>query len=679
MNYTVDESLNPSYFRKKGSHKPEDMAWATILDIIQNDAEVRTKTLASREARRQGDNERADALKGDCGAITASAKCEGGHAKKDIRGLTGKLALDFDHIPVDRMAEAERTAKENASTFLCYVTNSGNGLRIIVRYSLMNDEATYQDAFNEAARYYERLLHLEADRKVKDESRLSFLSHDPGAVLRPASIPFRVFGHSLFEKARQEVESQGFVFAPHHHNEYVWRVAVYLRDHGMAFQDAARCAQAAFEADYPYTLDTLRSVYANNPHTDVPPSARTLTSGSTKGKGSVTDIKDYLAATVRLRRNAVTREIEIGEGEDGWRLLSDTDVNSLWAHMSEEVCPVKLENIWAVIRSDATPDYEPFHSYFDSLPSWNPDTDPDYIGSVAARVHTTADPQFFDSCFRKWFVAIPAALFSEATNQVILVFLGRQGIYKTTFFQRLLPPEWQKRYFYTKTNSQVFNKDDKLVLANHVLINLEEIDRMNSKELNQLKAFITDKNIHVRPAYGHAEEHYRHIASYCGTGNNLNFLTDTTGNRRWLPFEVESIDSPYDNPIPYEGLYAQAYYLWQHGYNYWFEQDEIEALARHNARFEAPNSEVDLIQKYFRHPRPDETGVFLSATDIIDYLGTYSTVKNLSSVNAGKAMSTLGYAKVSFQKRYGYFVVKNDLGEISRDSQKTGDEANVPF
>lgn len=683
MKYPIDESLNPSYFKKKNSRKPEPMEWRTVLEIIQNDPQVRANTLASREARHLGDNDKADALKADCGAITAAACCEGGHGRKDISGLTGKLALDFDHIPVDRMAEAERMAKDDESTFLCYVTNSGNGLRIIVRYQPVDDEAQYADAFNMAARYFERKLRLEADRRTCDESRLSFLSHDPAAVLHPQAKPFRVYGQSLLEQARQDVEGRGMVFTVHHHNEYVWNVAVWLRDHGMTLQDAKRCTTAAFAADYPDTEQVVRSVYQNDPHAG----SRTIRTASlpsagsgNKAKATVTDIKAYLATATRLRRNAVTREIEIGTDDDeGWRLLSDTDVNSLWSHMSEEVCPARLEDIWAVIRSDATPDYDPFHSYIDALPAWNPDSDPDYIGQLAARIHTTADPQFFADCFRKWFVGILAALFSDATNQVILVFIGRQGIYKTTFFQRLLPPQWQKRYFFTKTNSQVFDKDDKIVMANHVLINLEEIDRMSPAELNQLKAFITEKDIHVRPPYGHAPEHYRHIASFCGTGNNLRFLTDTTGNRRWLPFEVTRIDSPFDNPLPYDNLYAQARYLWQSGFSYWFSQAEIDALAAHNLRFEAPNSEAELIDKYFRLPLPGETGIFLSATDIIDYLGTYTTIKSLTAIKAGKALAQLGFEKKYVNRRYAYCVVKRDLEEVRAENQQTGSENDVPF
>ena len=101
----------------------------------------------------------------------------------------------------------------------------------------------------------------------------------------------------------------------------------------------------------------------------------------------------------------------------------------------------------------------------------------------------------FTNCFRKWLVGMVASLLDEnVVNNTILVFVGKQGIYKTTFFNNLLPPELQK-YFFTKTNCDRMTKDDKLSLAEFALICLEEIDSMKPAELNQLKALVTSKTI----------------------------------------------------------------------------------------------------------------------------------------------------------------------------------------
>ena len=44
-----------------------------------------------------------------------------------------------------------------------------------------------------------------------------------------------------------------------------------------------------------------------------------------------------------------------------------------------------------------------------------------------------------------------------------------------------------------------------------------------------------------RPFYGRSKVRLPHMASFCATGNNMQFLTDDTGNRRKLVFEVDHI------------------------------------------------------------------------------------------------------------------------------------------
>ena len=60
---------------------------------------------------------------------------------------------------------------------------------------------------------------------------------------------------------------------------------------------------------------------------------------------------------------------------------------------------------------------------------------------------------------------------------MVLVLIGKQGYYKTTWMNRLLPREWE-RYFFTKTNSDRMTKDDKISLSEFALICFEEIDNM---------------------------------------------------------------------------------------------------------------------------------------------------------------------------------------------------------
>ena len=69
---------------------------------------------------------------------------------------------------------------------------------------------------------------------------------------------------------------------------------------------------------------------------------------------------------------------------------------------------------------------------------------------------------------------------------------------------------------------------------------------------------------------------------------------------------VDSIDSPWERTTDYDGIYAQAYALWQQGFRYWFDDEENAELERHNRQFEEPNIEEELILTYLRQPYGDE-------------------------------------------------------------------------
>jgi len=257
---------------------------------------------------------------------------------------------------------------------------------------------------------------------------------------------------------------------------------------------------------------------------------------------------------------------------------------------------------------------------------------------------------------------IAAWLDPSVVNNVILVLIGEQGTYKTTWFTYLLPPPL-RRYFYIKTNANRMGRDDLITLAQYGLVCCEELDTMRPSELNQLKAAVTMTSIDERAAYAHFHEHRPHIASFCGTGNNKQFLSDSTGNRRWLPFEVESILSPREHPFNYDGIYRQAYRLYKSGFRYWFSKEEIVTLSEHNRQFESPRLEWELVDTYFRVPTAGEQGEFMPVSRAVQIMGG-SIAAKLSAVLVGKAFSDQGYQQIIQKHNRGYIVVQRTAEEI---------------
>ena len=510
---------------------------------------------------------------------------------------------------------------------------------------------------------------------------------------------------------------KGYKFQPSCHNDYVMRVGYMLAERRFSKKVVVRWALRMFGADYSGTEQVINSCFAS--------SSSRGRDGGRAGQGdahtaSVDEIKAFLDGRVRLRYNVITSRVEClltGENTNNslsglntnltndtnnscvssyspqWESISDRIVNTLWSQMSS-VLRVNIQDVYRVIESDYVPSFNPFVEYLESLPEWH-EGDHDYIADLATTVKIKGEQEHIESpeaarlkgtaqegtsqegtaqeadfslftfpySLKKWLVGMVAGWISEdVVNNVILVFIGEQGAYKTTWFNYLLPPQL-KQYFYTKTNANRMTRDDLLTLAQYGLVCCEELDTMRPAELNQLKAAVTMPSIDERAAYAHFHEHRKHIASFCGTGNNVSFLSDPTGNRRWLPFEVESIVSPRDHPFCYEGIYSQALALYKSGFTFWFTKEEIQEQNRHNRKFETPRLEHELVDLYFRRPLEHENSMFMTSSRVLQIIGSGITQK-LSATRIGMAFSELGFQRVRYHGIRGYLVMQRTAEEI---------------
>ena len=399
------------------------------------------------------------------------------------------------------------------------------------------------------------------------------------------------------------------------------------------------------------------------------------------------DITTFLNGVILLRHNVITdkQEFRVPDSDEfealgmtyptgktpldewrgckEWQTVNDRLVNSL-CNMLAMKKEVRGRDIWDVIGSDFVPLHNPFVHYLHRLPPWEEETNPILELSMSVTVKGDAEEQLlFYCCLRKWLVAMIAGWLEEGkVNQEILVFVGRQGIFKTTWFGQLLPSELQP-YFHSNTSFGNMTKDEVLKLSQYGLICCEELDTMKPSEMNRLKWAVTTTVTDERKPYAHSSERRKHIATYCGTGNNIRFIDDDTGTRRWLPFEVESIESPHEHPFDHEAVFAQAYGLYRKGFRYWFNDREMQLLARHNERFEVAKPERELISKYYRLPRKDERGDFVSSAEILQTIGG-NLIPRLTMNKLGRAMTALGFEGVRSHGQRGYLVVAYQPDDI---------------
>ena len=375
----------------------------------------------------------------------------------------------------------------------------------------------------------------------------------------------------------------------------------------------------------------------------------------------------------RLRYDVVGGKLQIRDTNNLWREMTKQEINSAVCACAQEYqINVTNREIITVLQSNIVPSVHPLREYVLSCPDYTPDQ-PDWIDLVAQKVTVkpslSSDDRLWRTCFKKWFVGMVASwMYDDVVNHQVLVLIGRQGIYKTTWLEHLIPTEL-RAYCCKLANTTQINKDDRLRLAEFGLINLDELDSMSSRELNTMKSIITATDVNERAAYGYTKERKIRLASFCASSNRREFLTDITGNRRWLPFEVESIENPFQSILPYERMYAQARYLVEYGFNYWFDLDDIATLEKHNESFRAQESEEQLLPILFDVPA-EGRGEFMTTAQISERLVTYGNIKKTMPLNRlGMLLGTLGYVPVRHTingaKLRGWLVYQRSSDEVN--------------
>ena len=150
----------------------------------------------------------------------------------------------------------------------------------------------------------------------------------------------------------------------------------------------------------------------------------------------------------------------------------------------------------------------------------------------------------------------------------VLVLEGRQGIKKSTALEVLF-----SRERYTDDISEIDSRDSKMVWLGKWCCELGEMAAVSKHNENDIKRFFTRKVDEYRKPYAHRnEKHYRQVI-FVGTTNERDYLSDSTGNRRYWPVEVSSIDIDA-LAADREQLFAEACQMYLAGEQHYLTADE---------------------------------------------------------------------------------------------------------
>ena len=180
--------------------------------------------------------------------------------------------------------------------------------------------------------------------------------------------------------------------------------------------------------------------------------------------------------------------------------------------------------------------YNPINDFFSKLPKWD---GIDYFKKLEKYIQFDVDekPDFFFAMLKKHIIrAIKCAIVEKYINRMVFVLHGPQEIGKSMFFRWL---SLGQLYYEEPINPA--DKDSILALARYLIINMDELDSLNKKDVAKLKAFISHGEVTKRVPYGRHDEIFPRIASFVGSTNKTDILADEK-NTRWIILKILSFD-----------------------------------------------------------------------------------------------------------------------------------------
>ena len=363
------------------------------------------------------------------------------------------------------------------------------------------------------------------------------------------------------------------------------------------------------------------------------------------------------------------KEKSISKSE--WQILTDSDVNTIRLKLISEDLPLVEKDLRTYIDSkDTCLRYNPLQNYFNDLDDWAKGHD--HISDLAKTCKTDND-ELFEVVLKRFLVASVECLLNEdAVNDICLIMQGAQGVGKSRWMRKLLPNQFMREYYYEGPIDTGKN-DHVEYLSKCWFINLEELEVMNKNSVNSLKSFVTRQRINFRRSYGHFTEDYLRRASFIGSVNDTTFLTDMTGNRRWLVFRSFEVDHMHE--LDMDKIWAQAYSLYLSGYRSWFNLEDIAKINERNEQFRDQSYEEELIIRFFKFPESEKSsggggnsGEWLSSSDVIDFLSAQNRTQ-AAKYNSRSIGRILG-KNTDMKKRSGG-VTKYYLKTVVDSSDKT--------
>ena len=365
-------------------------------------------------------------------------------------------------------------------------------------------------------------------------------------------------------------------------------------------------------------------------------------------------LENYLFSHYDFRFNVLTEQTEYSlKNQADFNLVDQRTLNTLCIEARNQSINCWDKDVSRLMCSKKIANYHPFQDYLEHLPLWDGQ---DRVTELALRV---SDNPVWINGFHRWMLGMTAqwlSMESQCANAVApLLVSTEQGRCKSTFCSRLLPEALQGFYIDKFDINSVSGCEQKLSLFG--LINMDEFDRYSERSQATLKNLMQLRKLTFRKSHRSYYSRLPRIASFIGTSNQKELLTDSTGSRRFLCVEVKKkIDC---TPPDYAQLYAQLKTELLAGERFWFSAEEEKEIQENNRTFYKQSPAQEIFFRCFRLPKDEEVGRMMTATEIFCRLQKKfpSALRNSNASQMGKALQAIGAKSVHTRTGNSYCVI----------------------
>ena len=331
-------------------------------------------------------------------------------------------------------------------------------------------------------------------------------------------------------------------------------------------------------------------------------------------------LEEFMERRYEFRYNTVLNDLEFRQRDSihfYFKTMDRRARNSIAINALKEGIRAWDRDVERYLTSDFVPLYNPVEEYLCGVGRWD---GKDRIRALADLV--PCNNPYWRELFYRWFLSMVAhwrGLDRQHGNSTSPLLVGAQGFRKSTYCRIILPPEL--RFGYTDSLDFKSKQDAERYLGRFMLVNLDEFDQINLNQQGFLKHLLQKPVANLRKPYASSIQEVRRYASFIGTSNQMDLLTDPSGSRRFICIEVTA---PIDTnvAINYRQLYAQAMHDIYKGERYWLDDKDEAILKQTNRDFEQVTPLEQLFSSYFQPAESEEAGEWLTAMEIFNYLQT---------------------------------------------------------